>query len=80
MTQVVEKDLIKIFKRLKELLRKYDKQLSSKTDSDSNYDLWSFKSIEIGGRKKEEMFFASIIIQSKMLVSITCLSIQILLQ
>jgi hypothetical protein len=59
------KNLIKIFNRLKKLLKKYEDPLKPKFDLDSKYDLWSFKNIKIDGRKRKEVFFASIIIQSK---------------
>jgi hypothetical protein len=58
------KDLTKIFKRLKKLLKKYEDPLKPKFDMDSKYDLWSFKDIEIDRRKRKEVFFASIIIRS----------------
>lgn len=34
-------------------------------DLDSKYDLWLFKDIEIDGRKRKEVFFAALIIQSR---------------
>jgi hypothetical protein len=46
------------------MLKKYEDSLKPKFDLDSKYDLWSFKNIEIDGRKRKEVFFASIIIQS----------------
>jgi len=58
------KKLIKIFKRLKTILKKYEDPLKPKFDVDSKYDLWSFKNVEIAGRKRKEVSFASIIIQS----------------
>lgn len=58
------KKLIKIFKRLKTILKKYEDPLKPKFDLDSKYDLWSFKNVEIAGRKRKEVSFASIIIQS----------------
>jgi hypothetical protein len=61
----MEKDLIKIFNQLKKMLKKFENPLKSKFDLDSKYDLWSFKDLEIGGRKRKEVFFASLIIQSK---------------
>jgi len=45
-------------------LKKYQDSLKPKFDLDSKYDLWSFKDIEIDGRKRKEVPFASIIIQS----------------
>jgi len=38
--------------------------LVSKFDLDSKYDLWSIKNIEINGKKKKEVYFAGLIIQS----------------
>ncbi len=61
----MEKDLIKIYKRLKKILKKYEKPLKSKMDLDSKYDLWSIKDVEFAGRKRKEVFFAGLIIQSK---------------
>ena len=61
----MEKDLISIFKRLKKILKKYENSLVAKFDLDSRYDLWSKKNVMIDGRKKKEIFFVSIIIQSK---------------
>ncbi len=39
--------------------------MKPKFDLDSKYDLWSFKEVEVAGRKRKEVFFASIIIQSR---------------
>lgn len=61
----VERDLIIIFKRLKKILKKYEDPLIAKFDLDSKYDLWSIKDVVIAGKKKKEVFFTSIIIQSK---------------
>jgi hypothetical protein len=57
-------ELVDIFKKLKIILKKYEDPLAPKLDLDSKYDLWSFKNIEIDGRKRKEVFFASLIIQS----------------
>jgi len=57
-------ELISIYGRLKAILKKYQDSLKPKFDLDSKYDLWSFKDIEIDGRKRKEVPFASIIIQS----------------
>ena len=57
-------ELITIYGQLKAILKKYEDPLKPKFDLDSKYDLWSFKEIEIDGRKRKEVFFASIIIQS----------------
>ena len=61
----LQKDLVKIYRRLKKILKKYEKPLIPKFDLDSKYDLWSIKNIEIDGRKKKELYFAGLIIQNK---------------
>jgi len=61
----MEKDLIKIFNRLKKMLKKFEDPLKPKFDLDSKYDLWSFKDLVIAGRKRKEIYFAGLIIQSK---------------
>ena len=60
----MQSDLVKIFKKLKKILKKYENPLKPKLDLDSKYDLWSFKDIEVAGRKKKEVYFAGLIIQS----------------
>jgi len=59
-----QKELVQIFNRLKKMLKIFENPLKPKFDLDSKYDLWSFKNIEIDGRKRKEMFFAGLIIQS----------------
>ena len=61
----MEKDLINIFNRLKKVLKKFEDLLKPKFDLDSKYDLWSFKDLVIAGRKRKEVYFAGLIIQSK---------------
>lgn len=56
--------LVDIFERLKKLLKPYENPLVAKFDLDSKYDLWSFKDLEIAGRKRKEVYFAGLIIQS----------------
>ena len=53
----MEKDLIKIFSRLKKVLKKFEDPLKPKFDLDSKYDLWSFKDLVIAGRKRKEAYF-----------------------
>ena len=57
-------ELIEIYKRIKVILKKYEGPLVAKFDLDSKYDLWSIKDIVIDGRKKKEISFAGLIIQS----------------
>jgi len=57
-------ELVEIFNGLKKILKKYEGPFKPKLDLDSRYDLWSFKDVEVAGRKRKEVSFASIIIQS----------------
>ena len=57
--------LLDIFKRLKVLLERYENPLKPKFDLEDKYDLWSFKDIEIDGRRRKEVYFAGLIIQSR---------------
>lgn len=59
-----QEELVEIYNGLKKILKKYEGPFKPKLDLDSRYDLWSFKDVEIDGRKRKEVFFASIIIQS----------------
>ena len=59
-----QKELVKIFNKLKKILKKFENPLKPKLDLDSKYDLWSFIDIEIDGRKRKEIYFAGLIIQS----------------
>jgi hypothetical protein len=58
------KELVAIFKKLKVIMKQYDDLLTPKFDLDSKYDLWSIKNVEIAGRKRKEVYFAGLIIQS----------------
>jgi hypothetical protein len=60
----VNNDLIEIFNIIKKLMKKYENPLVPKMDMDSRYELWSVKNVVIEGRKRKEIYFAGIIIQS----------------
>lgn len=45
-------------------MKKYENPLVPKMDMDSRYELWSVKNVVIEGRKRKEIYFAGIIIQS----------------
>ncbi|BDQ03347.1 hypothetical protein [Ignavibacterium sp.] len=53
-----------IFDQIKNLMKKYEPPFKARNDFDSRYELWSEKEIEIGGRKRKEIYFAGLIIQS----------------
>jgi len=57
--------LLDIFGRLRTILKKYEDPLRPKFDLEGKYDLWSFKDVEIAGRKRKEVNFASLIVQSR---------------
>jgi len=61
----MQEHLIDIFQQLKTILKEYEGPFTPKFDLDSKYDLWSIKNIEIDGRKRKEVYFAGLIIQSK---------------
>ena len=56
-------DLQAMYASLKTLLSQYAPPLAPKTDKICYYDLWSFRPVEIEGRKRKEVFFAALIIQ-----------------
>ena len=60
----MQKKLVAIYDKLKPVLQQYENPFIPVFNLDSKYDLWSFKDIEVNGKKREELFFASIIIQS----------------
>ncbi len=59
------KDLNEIFETLKAELLKYSPPFSLKSDHGSRLELTSYKDVVIAGRKKDEIYFAGLIIQSK---------------
>jgi hypothetical protein len=59
-----QESLIRTFNRLKGILKEYENPLKSKFDLEGRYDLWSFKNVVIEGRKRSEIYFAGLIIQS----------------
>jgi hypothetical protein len=61
----MQEKLVEIYNRLKKILKEFEDPLKPKFDLDSKYDLWSFKKVEIDGRKRKEVYFAGLIIQSK---------------
>lgn len=59
----VDIQLSKIFEAVRSLLLPYSKVLEVRVDTNTRYELWSNKQVEIAGRKKKAVFFASVIIQ-----------------
>jgi len=63
MTENKLRELDQIFNRLKTLVSKYSPPFTVKQNTERNYDLWSIKDLVIEGRKRKEVYFASVIIQ-----------------
>lgn len=59
-----QEELVSIFGELKQLLKQYEGPFVPKFDLDSKYDLWSQRDVVIAGRKRKEVYFAGLIIQS----------------
>ena len=57
-------ELVAIFGKLKGELRKYEGRLTPRMDLATRYELLSEKEVEIAGRKREEVYSASLIVQS----------------
>jgi hypothetical protein len=53
-----------IFDQIKKLMKKYEPPFNARSDFESRYELWSEKDIEIAGRKRKDIYFAGLIIQS----------------
>ncbi len=56
-------ELQALFDDLKAMLEEYEDPLRPKHDEEGNFDLWSFKDVEILGRKRKEVFFAQVVIR-----------------
>ncbi len=56
-------NLQEIFASLKGLMQQYQPPLVPKVENEKRYDLVSIKDVVIAGRKRSEVYFASIIIQ-----------------
>lgn len=56
-------ELAEIYRGLKNILKRYKGPFQPKVDGPRSYDLWSFKDLVIAGRKRKEVFFASIVIR-----------------
>lgn len=56
-------DFVEIFQTIRASLQPYATLgFSNRTNSDTAYDLWSDKNVEIEGRQRNEVFFASVAI------------------
>ena len=60
---VKNETLVPLFDGVKELLEPYAVRLVSRRDEPGYYDLWSEKEVEVDGRRRDEVFFAGLIVQ-----------------
>jgi hypothetical protein len=56
--------LVEIFKAVKPLLKRYEPPLVARADIEGRYDLWLEKDLVIDGKKRKEIAFAALIVQS----------------
>lgn len=58
-------DLVEIFQTIRASMQPYAAQgFTTRNNTDGLYELWSDKDIEIAGRKRSEVFFASVSIMN----------------
>jgi hypothetical protein len=57
-------DLLPVFNKIKDLLKKYEPPFIARADYESRYDLWSEKDMIIEGKKRKEVYFTGLIIKS----------------
>lgn len=64
MPKLTTPELVGIFNAVKPLLKRYEPPFVARADIQGRYDLWSEKDLVIDGRKRKEIAFAAIIVQS----------------
>ncbi len=57
------KDLRATFSAVRSLLKRYQPPLTATVNRATRYELWSRREVEIAGRMRKEIFFASVIVQ-----------------
>jgi hypothetical protein len=59
-------NFVEIFQTIRASLQPYAVMgFDNRVNSETNYDLWSNKNVVIEGKKRDEVFFASVVIQKK---------------
>jgi len=57
-------DLSQIFNQLRTLMKPFETgTIKARVDEEKRYDLWSEKKVEIEGRKRNDVYFAGLVIQ-----------------
>lgn len=64
-SNTMKTDLVEIFQTIRASMQPYATQgFTTRKNTDELYELWSDKDIEIAGRKRSEVFFASVSIMN----------------
>lgn len=61
--EVKNPDLLPLFEEAKVLLAPYAAQFTVTVDEPGRYELWSEREVVVEGRKRDRVFFASLIVQ-----------------
>lgn len=61
---MTQNELLVIFNTIKAIMKKYEPAFIARLDLEGRYELWSEKEVFIAGKKRNEIAFAAIIIQS----------------
>jgi len=62
---VTQEELLTIFNEIRAILKKYEKKpIEATFDIQGRYELWSKKEFELMGKKRKEIYFSGLIIQS----------------
>lgn len=65
MAKLTQEELLSIFGSLKKEMKPYQKgNMKPRIDIEGKYDLWVEKQVEVLGKKKDDMYFGGLIIQS----------------
>ena len=65
MAKITQEELLEIFDTVKQLLKPYEKgTIVARKDLQGRYELWSEKEVEVGGKKRNEIYFAGLIVQT----------------
>ena len=63
--KMTQEDLLTIFNEIRAILKKYEKKpIEDSIDIQGRYELWSKKEFEFMGKKRKEIYFSGVIIQS----------------
>lgn len=65
MARLTQEELLDIFNALKKEMKPYEKgNMHPRIEIEGKYDLWVDKEIEVAGKKKDDVYFGGLIVQS----------------